>query len=60
MKYDVEWCVKSLASFQGMPSKVTLKKPSWKPRMLSDWFSISPGPFGWIDCTLGEIAMMSE
>ena len=37
----------------GMPSKVTLNWPSWKPRIVGPSLSCKPGPFGSIVFTEG-------
>ena len=59
VKKEVEWCVKSLESPMGMPSKVTLKSPSWKPRMTGPSASCRPGPLGLMAETDGVRVAMS-
>jgi hypothetical protein len=60
LKYaEVVWC-RSLASPNGMPSKVMLNWPSWKPRMLMPSFLPRPGPSGEVTVTLGAYLMMSS
>ena len=59
VKNDVEWCVKSFESPNGMPSNVTLYWPSWKPRIVTPADSIKPGPFGFTLWTLGAMLAMS-
>src|ERR1700761_5585330 len=53
------WC-RSVASPNGMPSKVTLNWPSWNPRRVRVSLLPRPGPLGLWSATLGENLTMSS